>query len=189
MEKDTLDHLFENLKGEFDINEPHQGHEHRFLDKLRASNVASIDIESKKSSGINWKPFLAIAASLVICFSVFTTINSEPEVMDLASVSPELSETQDFFTATIATELKKLDQERSPLTEQVITDALNRIERLEEDYQNLKTDLTESSEDQRVIYAMISNFQNRIDILNTVLEQIETIKQLKNNNDEPTNTI
>ena len=36
---------------------------------------------------------------------------------------------------------------------------------------------------------MITNFQNRIDILNTVLEQIETIKELKINTNEPKNTI
>ncbi|WP_369992802.1 hypothetical protein [Winogradskyella sp.] len=187
MQKDTLDDLFGDFKSEFDINEPNEGHKDRFLEKLKTSNIASND--SDKRSGFNWKPFLAIAASLVICFSVFTTLQNEPEIRDLASVSPEMSETQDFFTATIQTELKKLNAERSPLTEQVIADALNRIELLEKEYQNLKTDLTESNNDQRVIYAMISNFQNRIDILNTVLEQIETIKQLKNNSDEPTNTI
>ncbi|MCT4629695.1 hypothetical protein [Winogradskyella sp.] len=187
MQKDTLDDLFNELKGEFDINTPNNGHENRFLAKLESDSLASA--KSKKSSRFYWKPFLAIAASLVICFSVFTTVNSQPEIMDLASVSPEMSETQDFFTATIESELKKLDKERSPFTEQVISDALNRIELLEKDYRKLKTDLTESNNDQRVIYAMINNFQNRIDILNTVLEQIETIKQLKNSNNEPKNTL
>ncbi len=187
MEKDTIKDLFEGLKGEFDINEPKSGHENRFLDKLNATDVASV--ETKKIINFNWKSFIAIAASVIICLGVFTTINAQPEVMDLASVSPEMSETQDFFTTTINAELKKLNSERSPLTEQVITDALNRIELLEKDYQKLKTDLTESNKDQRVIYAMINNFQNRIDVLNTVLEQIETIKELKTNNDEPKNTL
>jgi len=187
MEKDTIDDLFDNLKGEFDINTPNKGHENRFLDRLKANDVVSID--SKKSSSFNWKPFLAIAASLVICFAVFTTTQNEPEALDLASVSPELSETQDFFTATIENELKKLNKERSPLTEQIITDALEQIQLLETDYQKLKNDLTESGNDQRVIYAMISNFQNRIDILNTVLEKIETIKQLKNHTNDTKNTI
>jgi len=187
MEKDTIDDLFNNLKGEFDINEPNQGHELRFLDKLKANDVVSTDF--KNSSGFNWKPFLAIAASLVICFSVFMTLQNEPGTLDLASVSPELSETQDFFTSTIENELKKLNNERSPLTESIIADALKQIQNLETNYQNLKTDLTESGNDQRVIYAMITNFQNRIDILNTVLEQIETIKELKINKNEPKNTI
>lgn len=186
MEKDTIKDLFEELKGEFDINEPKLGHENRFLDKLKASDITSV--ETKKIINFNWKPFIAIAASVIICLGVFMTINAQPEVMDLASVSPEMSQTQDFFTATINAELKKLNSERSPLTEQVITDALNRIELLEKDYQKLKKDLTESDKDQRVIYAMINNFQNRIDVLNTVLEQIETIKELKTNSDEPKNT-
>lgn len=187
MKKDTIDELFDNLKGEFDINTPNEGHIGRFMEKLQTNDISSV--ETKRVSKFNWKPYLAIAASLVICFSVFTTVNNEPEDLDLASVSPEMSETQDFFTATIDAELKKLNKERSPLTEQIITDALNRIELLEKEYKNLKIDLTESNNDQRVIYAMISNFQNRIDVLNTVLEQIETIKQLKTNSDEPKNTI
>ncbi len=187
MQKNNIEDLFESLKGEFDVNEPNEGHENRFLEKLNTNDSASVN--SEKSSGFNWKPFLAIAASLVICFAVFTTSQSEPEVLDLANVSPELSETQDFFTATIEAELKKLDKERSPLTKQIITDALEQIELLENDYKKLKTDLTESGKDQRVIYAMISNFQSRIDILNYVLEQIETIKQLKTDSNEPKNTI
>ena len=187
MEKDTIDDLFEGLKGEFDINEPNKNHELRFLDKLKTNDLTLNN--SNKTSGFNWKSFLAIAASLVICFSVFMSLQNEPVDLDLASVSPKLSETQDFFTVTIANELKKLNQERSPLTEQIINDALAQIEILENDYQNLKRDLTESGKDQRVIYAMISNFQNRIDILNTVLEQIEDVKQFKNNTNEPKNTI
>lgn len=187
MQKDTIDELFDNLKDEFDINEPNKDHELRFLDKLKANDLASAEV--KKSSRFNWKPFLAIAASLLICLSVFMTTQNQPEALDLASVSPELSETQDFFTATIENELKKLNKERSPLTEQIITDALEQIQLLENDYQNLKTDLTEIGNDKRIIYAMIANFQNRIDILNTVLGQIETIKELKININEPKNTI
>ena len=187
MEKDNLDSLFDDLKNQFDIETPQNNHEQRFLDKLKSNDIASTEV--KKISRFNWKPFLAIAASIIICLGLFTTLQNEPEDLDLASVSPEMSETQDFFTATSENELKKLNKERSPLTEQIITDALIQIQLLEKDYKKLKTDLTESGKNQRVIYAMISNFQNRIDILNTVLEQIETIKELKTNTNEPKNTI
>jgi hypothetical protein len=184
MQRDTIDDLFKNLKGAFDVNEPKPNHELRFLDKLKANDgVANASI---KSSRFKWKPFIAIAASIVLCFSVFLSLQNESEALDLASVSPELSQTQDFFTATIKYELKKLEKERSPLTEQIILDALEQIKLLENNYQNLKSDLTDSTNDQRIIYAMISNFQNRIDILNTVLEQIEIIKELKTNTNETT---
>ncbi|MEN8886277.1 MAG: hypothetical protein ABF246_07790 [Winogradskyella sp.] len=187
MKKDIIDQLFNDLKGEFNVNVPKQNHELRFLDKLKATDMVSSD--SKPSYGFSWKPFLTIAASLVICLSVFTTINTAPGEMDLASVSPELSKTQDFFTATLETELKKLNNERSPLTEQIIKDALTQIKLLEKEYKNLKNNLTESGNDQRIIYAMITNFQNRIDILNIVLEEIETIKNLKTTINDTKTTI
>jgi hypothetical protein len=187
MEKDNLESLFDGLKDQFDIETPQSNHEQRFLDKLKSNTIALTEV--KKISRFNWKPFLAVAASIIICLGLFTTLQNQPEDLDLASVSPEMSETQDFFTVTIENELKKLNKERSPLTEQIITDALVQIQLLETDYKKLKTDLTESGKNQRVIYAMISNFQNRIDILNSVLEQIETIKELKTNTNEPKNTI
>ncbi|MBF8149677.1 hypothetical protein ITJ86_07185 [Winogradskyella sp. F6397] len=182
MEKDNLDSLFDGLKDQFDIETPQYNHKQRFVEKLKASEEAST--KGKKKTSFNWKPYLAIAASLVICFSIYTTLQNEPKTLDLANVSPEMSETQNFFTVTIENELKKLNKARSPLTNKIINDALVQIELLETDYQKLKTDLTESGKNQRVIYAMISNFQTRIDILNTVLEQIETVKQYKSNSDE-----
>ena len=124
-----------------------------------------------------WKPLIAVAATIVLCFSLITVFQQEPEVKDLASVSPELSKTQDFFTSTIALELTKLNNERSPETEALINDALKQLDILEKDYNKLKIDLSESGNDKRVIYAMISNFQNRIEILQNVMQNIEEVKQ------------
>jgi hypothetical protein len=110
-------------------------------------------------------------------------------VNDLASISPELSETQEFFTTTIAQELSVLNNERSPKTEAIINDALTQINILEKEYESLKVHLSESGDDKRVIYAMIANFQNRIDLLQNVLKQIEEVKQLNNENNENNATI
>lgn len=187
MKKENLDDLFESLKGEFDVESPGIGHENRFLSKLKSDT--SENSETEKTKGVNWKSFLAIAASIIISLSVFVNLNNNEELMDLANVSPELSETQDFFTATIENELRKLDKEQSPITKKIIEDALSLIDDLENDYNTLKIELTQNGEDQRIIHAMISNFQSRIDILNTVLEEIENIKQLKTDNNETNITI
>ncbi|MCB0446652.1 MAG: hypothetical protein KDD03_03910 [Gelidibacter sp.] len=177
MKKDNLEQLFESLKNEFDVEIPNLGHQDRFLSKLNDnhSKVAHVSTKHLKL----WKPLTAVAAMLLVCFSLFTVINAQPEIKDLASVSPELSKTQDFFTSTIESELNKLNQERSPETKALIDDAMKQMKILEDDYEKLKKDLTESGDDKRVIYAMISNFQNRINVLQTVLEHIEDIKKLK----------
>ncbi|HLU51914.1 MAG TPA: hypothetical protein VKZ42_07090, partial [Flavobacteriaceae bacterium] len=69
-------------------------------------------------------------------------------------------------------------------TQKIIEDGLIQIQILETEYQNLEQDLIKSGNDQRVIYAMIKNFQTRIEILEAILEQTETIKKLKTIPDE-----
>lgn len=171
--KDNFENIFEDFKGKFDLEEPTTGHEARFLKKLEAQ----VEAEKPKNDTSFWKPFLAIAASVVICLGVFQFAGIEEEKTGLASVSEEMSETQDFFTATINEELKKLDAERSPLTEHIIYEAERQLKALEEDYTNLKVDLKQSGNDKRVIYAMISNYQSRIDILTNILDKIEDLKE------------
>jgi len=185
MNKNNLDTLFNNLQNEFNVEEPTIGHEKRFLKKLNKQEIVST---SKPKRNL-WKPFIGIAASLAILVTVFTGSQHEDTVYDLASISPEMAETQNFFTSTIAIELTKLEKESNPETKLLIADAMMQIQRLEKEYTNLKEDLSTSGDDKRVIYAMISNFQNRIDILQNTLKQIENVKQLKNSYNENSTTI
>ncbi|WP_431137600.1 hypothetical protein [Psychroserpens mesophilus] len=180
MKKDNIDQLFEKLDTKFDVDTPNSGHQNRFLEKLKQQHRTDDTSPQQKSN--YWKPILAVAASIVLCFSIFTFMQEqEPDLKDLASVSPELSKTQDFFTLAIQNELETLETERSPETEELIDDALKQLNVLEKDYEKLKKDLTESGDDKRVVYAMISNFQNRIDVLEHVLQNIEEVKQFKSN--------
>ncbi len=179
MEKDNIDTLFGRLENELDIDMPNSGHQNRFSEKLKQQNTVAYNSPQKNNY---WKPFLAVAASIVLCFGIFTVMQQqEPDLKGLASVSPELSRTQDFFTLAIQNELATLETERSPETEELINDALKQLNVLEINYENLKRDLTKSGDDKRVVYAMISNFQTRIDVLNNVLENIEEVKQFKTN--------
>ncbi|WP_298537318.1 hypothetical protein [uncultured Algibacter sp.] len=182
MSKDNLDNIFKSLENNFDIEVPNNGHEARFLDKLNNQNNELAKVVKLKRTP--WKPLIGIAASIALLISVFIGFNQHENVMDLANVSPEMAETQDFFTTSIDEELKKLKKESSPEVQVLIQDALKRIKLLEKDYETLKVDLKNSGEDNRVIYAMISNFQNRIDILQNTLEQVNIVKQLKNTSNE-----
>jgi uncharacterized protein HemX len=188
-EKDTIKKLFNSLEGNFDVDMPNTGHKNRFLEKLKQQNNTVVNSISKRTN--YWKPSLAVAASIALCFSVFTVMQQQQsnELNDLASVSPELSQTQSFFTTAIAQEITSLESERSPETEEMINDALKELKTLETEYQTLKIDLTESGNDKRVIYAMISNFQNRIHVLQTVLEHIEEVKNFKLHQNENNTTI
>ena len=186
MDKNTLDDLFKNLENDFDIETPDAGHESRFLEKL---NKGKTPIKITRSKKTIWRPFIGIAASILLLLTLVIGTQRGDESRDLASVSPKMEETQHFFNLTINEELNKLKAAASPETKNLIEDALKQIEILENDYTKLKTDLTQSNDDNRVIYAMISNFQNRINILQNTLNQIETVKQLKIASHETSTTI
>lgn len=175
MNENTLDNLFETLKEDFDIKEPKLGHQQRFLNKLNNQKETIIDV-SKPVRKL-WRPLLGVAASIVLLISVFAGIQQNSNSKELASISPEMANTQDFFMSVISSELEKLNSEETPEFQDLIVDALFQIKILEENYEQLKLDLTESGNDKRVIYAMISNFQKRIDLLQNVVEQIDNLKQ------------
>lgn len=182
MENKELNGFFRDL--DFDIAEAPEGHQERFLEKLKKHQFQPGSSRGKLR--MLWMPILAVAASLLILFMLtgnltgFQISNSKG---DLAAISPEMKETHEFYTSLIKTELTRLDEVKSPETEAVVNDALKQLEKLDSDYMELKKDLVKSGQDKRVIFAMVSNLQQRIDVLNNVLSRIEKINELKN----PTN--
>lgn len=188
MKDDKLHQLFEKHQNDFDVETPSYGHKNRFLEKLNAQRNELIFGENEPKKNL-WKPFIGIAASLLLCATVAFSFNNTNTAKELAQVSPEMAKTQSFFTSVITEELDKVNSERTLETEAIIQDALKRMKTLENQYDLLKTDLNESGNDNRVIHAMIENFGNRINVLQTVLEKIETIKTFKQKNNETSITI
>lgn len=183
MKNDDFDRLFEDLN--FDIEEPHSGHKERFSKKLEDKSTSTKNTDAK--SRILWTPILAIAASFILAFFLlgdFIGAGNATRNSDLASISPEMKQTQAFYTGLITKELNTINSEKTPETEAVVDDALIQMKKLEKNYETLRQDLVNSGKDNRVIHAMIQNFQQRIDLLNNVLTQIENIKTLKNENYE-----
>jgi len=176
--KDNLDKIFKNLEGTFDIEEPTIGHFNRFEAKLNKTG------ETPNKKGTNLYTFIAIAASVVLFFGIWIGSSFTNSGMELAALSPKMEETQSYFVTVIEKELQIVEKERNKETEHLIKDALKQIKKLEKEYKALTLELKESTEDQRIIYAMISNFQQRIEVLQSLLIQIENFKALKTQNNE-----
>lgn len=175
MKKDNIDQLFNRLSGAFDTDMPSANHKATFLEKLQVAQEEIPEVKVRKLQW--WKPLMVAASVLVIAGMLFSNINTT-ESKQLADISPEMQETQDFFTRTIERELFEIKKQTTPATEKLVNDAMLRMEKLETNYNKLQDDLEQSGEDKRVIYAMIDNFQNRIDLLQQVLEHINAIKNL-----------
>jgi hypothetical protein len=172
MGKDNFNNLFDS---NFDIAEPTIGHFERFEKKLSKQETT---YKPK-----NWK-WLIMAASVVLIFGFWFGQNQRNQEIQLADVSPEMAETQSYFSSVIRTEIEKVNTQKSPENKKLIDDAFLRLENLDIQYKLLTTELNESGSDKRVVFAMISNFQQRIEILQNLLTQLEDIKQFKTTTNE-----
>lgn len=172
MENKDFNKLFNQ---NFDTAEPSLGHFNRF--EKRLANQKTI-YKPKK-----WKWYI-MAASFALLFTFWFASNTQNEPLQLADVSPEMAETQSYFTSVIKSEIEKINIQKTPQNKKLIDDAFIRLKNLETQYTTLSAELSESGSDKRVIFAMISNFQQRIEVLQDLLEQLEEIKQFKNLNNE-----
>lgn len=172
MENKDFDNLF---KQDFDIAEPSIGHFDRFEKKL--ANQKTVYRPKK------WK-WLVMAASVALLFGLMFTQNNTKETLELADISPEMAETQDYFSTLIKTEIEKVAIQKTPNNQQLIDDTFSRLEELENQYNNLTLELTENDGDKRIIFAMISNFQQRVEILQNLSENLEEFKKFNTQKNE-----
>lgn len=180
MNNDAMKDMFTRLKDELETQEPDTGHKNRFADRLQQREVA----KEKKARWFSWRPVSIAASVLVLLGFSLLFIQAAPQESDLASVSPEMKQTQSFFTGAINQELEALQNLKTPETKKIVADAIKQLTILETEYKSLKIDLKKSGQDKRVIYAMISNFQSRIDLLKEVAAQIDELKNFKIDSNE-----
>jgi flagellar motility protein MotE (MotC chaperone) len=185
MKPEEIHKLF--AEEDFDLSEIPTGHQERFLTKLQSQNLNK-NIPKGKIRRL-WIPILSVAASIIFIFLI-ASIFMKPAIIkdsqELAKVSPEMKETQNFYITLINTELEKINASKSPETTVLIDDALIQLEKLDLEYNSLRKDLIKSGQDNRVVFAMISNLQQRIELLESVLKTIENLKEQKNQNHEST---
>jgi len=184
MKEDNLEKLFKELEGTFDIEAPKIGHHDRFLARL---NVSS-EQDAKAPKGVSrWKVF-AIAASVALLFTLGINLYSgntgSSTAAKVAEISPEVSQTEYYFVNIINEQVQQLESESTPETKKIVDDAMLQLKKLETNYKKLEQDLLNGGNSKLILSAMITNFQTRMDLLQEVLNQIETFKNLKDYTDE-----
>jgi anti-sigma-K factor RskA len=179
---ENLENWFKKIEGTFDTEEPQEGHQARFLDRLNASK-GTIGLYRKNKSW--WRP-LSIAASILVLMTLGLAVFMSRPTLDeqVAEISPEVSKSQIYFAGLIEEQVNQLKRESTPATKKMIDDTLLQLKKLERNYGQLEQDLLNGGNSKLILSAMITNFQTRIDLLQDVLDQVETINNIKNNKDE-----
>ncbi|CAM3316794.1 hypothetical protein [Zobellia roscoffensis] len=178
MQKDNIDDLFQKLEDSFDLESPAHGHQQRFLERLNAQQ----EVKTLSTKNRTWWKPLSVAASIaILCTITFSIYNSQPSLEEqVAEISPEVSRTEFYFANLIEKQVNELKNESTPETKKIVDDTMVQLKKLETNYTKLEQDLINGGNSKLILSAMITNFQTRIDLLQDVLNTIESIKNLKN---------
>ncbi len=167
----NLEEKIKTLEGQFDIEEPSICHFNRFEARL----------QNKRKK----KPFnkFYLVASVVLLFVVIG-FKLFSEKANTNMVTPEFKQTENYFSTVINDELKKVVAQKNADNQQIISDAFLQMKKLEDNYKQLQKDLKNTQNKKAIIYAMLDNYQQRIKILQNLLNTLNQYKQLKNTNYE-----
>ncbi len=159
-----------------DIYELKSGHEERFLAKLKRQ-------KQRPKTGFVRKHYkkLLIAASVLILVSTGLQFYIHTKQKSLQDI--EIQQNEQYFSQIIKDEISRIKIEETSETREVFENAMQQITRLEIDYKKLVKDYR-FNHDKYILNAMIENFQQRIEILQFVKQEINKIKKSKNRKNE-----
>lgn len=179
-----------------------KGHESRFEERL----IKAFHEEQEEARTTNKVPWLklGVAAILVVALGVFGilksqkgTITNENSIVDakekvieskkpmtLADISPDLQEIENFYLTGINLQLASL--EYSEEHQELIDGYMQRLEDLDEAYEQLKIELVQVGPTEAAVVALMENLKLKLELL---VKLKDKLKELKLQNNEQFNSI
>lgn len=187
--KSKLERFVRDSREEFDTAEPSLDLWARIEQQLPPVETKVIQLQPERgiSPSVNrpWyrQRMWRVAAMLLVVLGLGLTTyryvsaphNADPEV---AKVNPEQAKAVFQYASLIESkrgELQQLEQENPELYQEFATE----VAKLDQDYEMLKSQLSQTPNQELLVEAMITNLQRQIDLLNTQLSIIQRIKQQK----------
>ena len=133
---------------------------------------------SKKQ--VIWPAIWKVAAVLFMVSTIYLIVDRNTSQNEGPVLSEEFTQAEDYY-------VKLISQKRQAITEQLTPEQheqfLVEIDQLDSMYVELKKTYQTNASNDRVMDAMISNLQLRLDILNRQLDILQNIKNQNNEND------
>ncbi|MBN4082767.1 hypothetical protein JYT50_00160 [bacterium AH-315-A23] len=165
-------------------NEPMQSIE---LSKKHRKNFEEKLQKALHGSKNSFNHFLKIAASFLVIVGLGSSlfyfsnnpIEETPEMVkieSLGSISPELKNIENYYLASINTEISNL--QKNPENKELLDGYLEKIGELTQEYKILTSELNTEGVNEKTINALIDNLQLRLKLLYQLKEQLDELKKL-----------
>ncbi|WP_425392479.1 hypothetical protein [Ekhidna sp.] len=139
-----------------------------------------IDRRLDKKSSL-WPLMWKVAAVLFMASTIYLMIDrNSATVEDGPILSEEFTQAEDYYVSLISQKRQLIKEQLTPEQHQ---EFLVEIDQLDAMYVELKKTYQTNASNDRVMDAMISNLQLRLDILNKQLDILQSIKNQNNEND------
>ncbi len=194
MKKSQLERFIRDNREDFDAFEPSANLWDKLNQQLPADTSADLELggqplgKQKSFFPVFFsKNIIKIAASVLLVsgflgffFNQYQKSNNPDAVV--ANVSPDDAKAVFQYASLIERkrdELKVLETEDPHLYQEFASE----VDRLDLEYEKLKTELPKSPNQEEVIQAMVQNLQSQLGVLNQQLQIIQKIKQAKQNHE------
>lgn len=183
-----LEQIIQNNREAFDNCEAPAGLWDKIDKSLGKEIIQNLEADEvvfkfKKSSISRFKSW-AIAASVLLVMSYLSIfyLNNKSDTIEqiIADVAPQYGDKMVQYTSLIESkreEIKQIETHDPVMYKEFATE----IEKLNQDYQNLQTELSQTPNQEDLVKAMIQNLQVQLDILNRQLKIIEKVKEYQKN--------
>ena len=198
---DELKSFFEQNRNLFDTEEPLAGHFERFQQRLEA--------EHKQRNRFNYRRIFYVAASVVVAVVVSVealslllgkgveTIQNEVAELNIDStnefvrqttqnvkskLNPEYRETQKYYITEVDNRLDQI--KATSMDEEQKAELLKELSEMDELFAKLQKELKSSPDNQVLIEAMINHYKMKIEVMNQIINNLNSIKTLNTQHNE-----
>lgn len=173
---DQLERLIIESRDEIQNDLPHEGHFERFEMKLSAKKERKI---------VKLLAYAAsVAAIAVIFFSVLTPERTSGNEFTLSDISAQYADVENYYTNTIDKQTQKVETlVQQETNRHEMQELLDELKESDKTYEQLCADLKATPNDQRVINALIIYYQNKLEIINKILGELENQETVIENTD------
>ncbi|WP_172914744.1 hypothetical protein [Capnocytophaga canis] len=159
------------IENKFDIYEPLDGHEERFLQKLSERNITK---KTKRRSLIRKIVYTNIAVAVLI-FVAFTWNYNAGDRLEIAS--QVAYESEQYYLPMIEENIEIIKNSNNEL---LAKDALNQLNKMKTDYERLRNEIIAQGENEFLITAIHTNFDTQLQFSNRVITMINPLQGAEN---------
>jgi hypothetical protein len=174
---ESLKKYIRKNRDSFEEKEPLDGHFDRFRQKLETRKPAR-KVNLFMVAAAAAVAGLILTGTLGILYNSSSLSGYHANELSLSVLSPELKEVEDYYQSQINTkynQIKSLKENSSPEVESEVSSAINDMDL---GYYLLKKDLSSSPKQERIVSAMIQQYQTRIDMLDQILKTLQSFNQV-----------